>query len=123
LAIEACDHLVPRHYHPLQPRLRIITAHAVVENHDPETAAAIAMRAAQPKLQSKTSGLLEHSNACKPGNGASAHYFPAKTAALESASFKTASKKIQGLSASTALSPTKLCISSGLQPVQCYFSR
>jgi hypothetical protein len=45
--------LTPRHNHPLQPRLGIIAAPAIVEDRDAEAAAAIAMRTPQPKLQIK----------------------------------------------------------------------
>ena len=39
------------HHHPLPPRLRIITAHAVIEDGDPEPAPPIAPPAPQPELQ------------------------------------------------------------------------
>jgi hypothetical protein len=41
---------LPRHHHPLQPRLPIIAARARVKDGDAETTPAIAMRAPQPKL-------------------------------------------------------------------------
>ena len=31
-------HSLPRHHHPLQPRLRVVAARAVVENRDPKPA-------------------------------------------------------------------------------------
>jgi len=42
--------LLPRHIHPLQPRLRTIAAAPLVENRDPKPNPAIASFAPQPKL-------------------------------------------------------------------------
>ena len=42
--------LLPRHNHPLQPRLGIIAARPLVENRDPKPAPTIASFAPQPKL-------------------------------------------------------------------------
>src|SRR5271157_1679814 len=52
--------LLPRHNHPLQPWLGIIAARAVVENRDAKTTAAIAVRAAQTKLQIEDERIRRH---------------------------------------------------------------
>jgi hypothetical protein len=62
--------ILPRHNHPLQPRLRIIAATAIVEDRDAEAAATIAMRTPRPKLQIKdkhTDKIAGHFVAFAPG--------------------------------------------------------
>ena len=51
--------LLPRHDHPLQPRLRIIAAGPLVENRDPKPTPPIASLAAQPELQAEVKNILE----------------------------------------------------------------
>jgi hypothetical protein len=48
---ESSTHSLPRYNHPLQPRLPIIAARAVIKDGDTETTPTIAMRAPQSELQ------------------------------------------------------------------------
>ena len=83
---------LPRHDHPLQPRLRTIAARAVVEYRDAKTGAPIAMRATQTELQIIDEGIRRHPMPALQEPRRKLHAALARTATITSCAARSPSR-------------------------------